>query len=256
MRRQLMATQAQQIKKRQQIEEFVNRFRAKASKARQAQSKLKQLNKIEVVSVKSLPIKARINIPEPVRTPKKLIELKGVQLGYDPDIAILKNVDLSIERGQHMAVVGFNGAGKSTLLKALAQRLPVQKGERLQTDGIDFSYFSQHVHEQLDEGFTVFEELQAKAHPDVTRQQILDTAGALLFAGDDIHKKISWLSGGERMRVALGQILLSKTSLMLLDEPTNHLDFHTVEALAEALKRYNGALIVVKFMINFNGSAG
>tara|TARA_B100000749_G_scaffold280899_1_gene281039 strand:- start:123514 stop:125340 length:1827 start_codon:yes stop_codon:yes gene_type:complete len=245
LREQMLATQSQQLKKKAHLESFINRFRAKASKAKQAQSKLKQLNKMEVVSVKSLPVQAKINIPEPEHSPKKLFELSDIHLGYESGIDILSNVDLIIEKGQHLAVVGYNGAGKSTLLKALAGQLKPSSGSLIKTEGIEFSYFSQHVHEQLDDEMTVFEELQGAAHPDVTRQQVLDTAGSLLFAGDDVQKKIKWLSGGERMRVALGQILLSKTAIMLLDEPTNHLDFHTVEALTHALKAYNGALLVV-----------
>jgi ATP-binding cassette subfamily F protein 3 len=142
-------------------------------------------------------------------------------------------------------VVGINGAGKSTLLKALASELKPLTGSVDFGDRVQVSYFAQHVAERLSPEDTVLEAMGAGAHPDVKRQEILDLAGSLLFSGDEVRKKVRVLSGGEKSRVALGQILLKRSSCLLLDEPTNHLDFHTVEALTQAIAHYSGAVVIV-----------
>ena len=144
-----------------------------------------------------------------------------------------------------MGVVGVNGAGKSTLLKALAGELKPVHGEVSLGLYVEVAYFAQHVAEKLDPDQTVLQAMGAHAHPDTKRQDILDLAGSLLFGGDDTAKKIRVLSGGEKSRVALGQILLRRASCLLLDEPTNHLDFHTVEALTQALSTYEGSVVIV-----------
>ena len=150
-----------------------------------------------------------------------------------------------LNRGDHLGIVGFNGAGKSTLLKTLAQNLKLIEGSLEYGHMVTSSLFSQHSAEQLNLESTVFESMAELAHPQVTQQEVLNMAGSLLFSGDAIQKKIKVLSGGEKSRVALGQILLQKSPLLLLDEPTNHLDFDTVEALTEALKNYEGSLVTV-----------
>jgi len=238
--------------KRKHMQDFVDRFRAKATKAKQAQSRLKQLEKMDVIELKDLPVRARIRIPAPIHTGRESLALINADLGYG-DKKILHNVTLRMERGSHLGVVGFNGAGKSTLLKSLAGVVPLLEGERQLGYQVSLSYFSQHSADQLEMKDTVLDSLQKAAHRDLDRQDILNMAGSLLFSGDDIHKPVRVLSGGEKSRVALGQILLRKSPLLLLDEPTNHLDFDTVEALTEALRDYAGGVIVVSHDRSFIG---
>jgi len=230
--------------KRKHLQEFVDRFRAKATKARQAQSRMKQLSKMETIEIKALPVRSRIHLPVPTNTGKEVVTLSAANLGYGDNV-ILKGANLIIERGSRLGVVGFNGAGKSTLLKSIAGRIDLLSGERKLGYQVELSYFAQHLTEDLFPEDSVLDALQRKAYIDTTKQEVLNIAGSLLFAGDDIHKKIKVLSGGEKTRVALGQILLQKKPLLLMDEPTNHLDFDTVNALAEALAEFQGTLITV-----------
>ena len=230
--------------KRKNIQDFIDRFRAKATKARQAQSRMKQLAKMESIEIKELPVRSRIQLPAPVSTGKEVLTLTKAKLGYK-DRVVLNDANLIIEKGNRLGVVGFNGAGKSTLLKSLAGRLDLIQGELKLGYRVELSYFAQHLTEDLILEDTVLDALQRKAYLETTKQEILNIAGSLLFSGDDLNKKIKVLSGGEKTRVALGQILLQKKPLLLMDEPTNHLDFDTVYALAEALTHFEGTLIVV-----------
>ena len=230
--------------KRKHLQDFVDRFRAKATKAKQAQSRMKQIDKMQTIEIKALPVRSRIKLPEPIQTGKEVLSLSKACLGYDNNI-ILKNIDLVFERGSRLGIVGYNGAGKSTLLKSIAGRLPMISGEKKFGYNVEMSYFAQHLTEDLLLEDSVIDSLYRKAYKDTTAQEVLSIAGSLLFSGDDIHKKIKVLSGGEKTRVALGQILLQKKPLLLMDEPTNHLDFDTVQALAEALTQFKGTLFVV-----------
>lgn len=230
--------------KKKSVMEFVTRFGAKATKAKQAQSRLRSLEKMEKIEIKDLPLRASIQIPEPIKTGKEILSLTSAECGY-PGKSILHNVALRLERGKHLGIVGLNGAGKSTLLKSLGEQIPLLQGELKFGLNVSLAYFSQHIPEQLDPESTVLQALNQGAHPSVLQQEVLNIAGSLLFAGEAVQKKIKVLSGGEKSRVALGQILLKKAPLLLLDEPTNHLDFDTVEALTEALARYEGSIITV-----------
>lgn len=252
LREVLQAQVAHQEAKRKRIEDFVARFGAKATKAKQAQSRLKALDKMERIEIRDLPVRAKIRIPEPIHTGKESLRLENADLGYGTNI-ILRGVNLRLERGAHLGVVGFNGVGKSTLLKSLGGRIPLLSGTRELGHQVSLSYFAQHVAEELRPGATVLECLVEAAHPDIKQQEILNLAGSLLFGGDDVHKSVSVLSGGEKSRVALGQILLKRSPLLLLDEPTNHLDFDTVEAMTEALRDYAGTVIVVSHDRGFIG---
>jgi ATP-binding cassette subfamily F protein 3 len=244
LRTQLEARALSQEEKKRDILDFVARFGAKATKARQAQSRLKMIDKMETIEIKALPNSAKINIPPPRHCGKTVLTLQDLTLGYG-DKPILKNVSMTLERGDHLAVVGVNGAGKSTLLKTLSGTLKPLNGETKLGYEVSLGYYAQHVAEALSPNDTVLHAMAAKMHPDVTSQQILNLAGSLLFSGDDVHKKVSVLSGGEKSRVALGQILLQRAPFLVLDEPTNHLDFQTVEALTEALASYEGTVVVV-----------
>lgn len=248
----LRAQATNQELKRKHMQDFVDRFRAKATKAKQAQSRMKQLDKMERIEMKDLPVRARIRIPSPIHTGRDTLKLEHANLGYGKKL-VLSDVNLRMERGDHLGVVGFNGAGKSTLLKTLAGLLPLLGGKRELGYQVSLSYFSQHTADQLDLGDTVLDCLQKAANRDLDRQDILNMAGSLLFQGDDVNKRVKVLSGGEKSRVALGQILLKRSPLLLLDEPTNHLDFDTVEAMTEALHRYEGSVVVVSHDRGFIG---
>lgn len=238
--------------KRNAVLDFASRFGAKATKARQVQSRLKALEKMEVIEVKALPTQARIRLPDPLRTGKTTVQLQNVELGYG-EKTVLRHLQLELGRGDHLGVVGVNGAGKSTLLKALAGELSPLRGQVMFGQGVEVAYFAQHVAEKLHPEDTVLEAMGQYAHTDVSRQELLDLAGCLLFGGDDVQKKVRVLSGGEKSRVALGQILMKRASLLLLDEPTNHLDFHTVEALTQALASYPGSVVIVSHDRGFVG---
>lgn len=244
MRTQLAAQAQTQALKKKAIMDFVSRFGASATKARQAQSKLKSMQKMEVIELKAVPIKAAIQIPTPKHVGKIVMTLKDADFGY-PEKKVLKNVNLEIRRGDHVAVVGLNGAGKSTLLKGLAGMLPPTAGTRELGYQVELAIFNQHVVEFLNPEHSVYESLEEVTDTSITPQEIRAMAGSLLFSSDQILKKVKVLSGGEKSRVALGRILLQKVPFLLLDEPTNHLDFQTVEALTQALKRYPGTIIVV-----------
>lgn len=255
LRTQLEARAFTLEQKKKHILDFVARFGAKASKASQAQSKLKTVEKMEKIEVRPVPITARIRIPPPHRTGKLVMTLKGVNLGYD-DRTILSGVDLQLAAGDHLAVVGLNGAGKSTLLKALAGKLKPKAGSIELGFEVTIAYFAQHVAEELDPEENVLEALLRKAHNSVLPQQVKDLAGSLLFSGDDIYKEVKVLSGGERSRVALGQVLLQKASCLILDEPTNHLDFQTVEAMTQALQAFSGSIVIVSHDRGFTRRIG
>ena len=252
--REIIEAQAANLEaKRKHIQNFIDRFGAKATKAKQAQSRMKQLEKMETIEVKELPVRAAIQLPPPTHTGKQILEIKNAQLGYDQNI-ILKDVSLNLLRGDHVGIVGPNGAGKSTLLKSLSGQIPLITGEIQYGYQVSLSIFNQHSAEQLVATDTVLEALGRAQHFETTKEELLSVAGALLFSGDALQKKISVLSGGEKARVALGQMLLRKSPLLLLDEPTNHLDFDTVNALTKALNQFDGTLVVVSHDRSFIGS--
>lgn len=244
LRVQLQARAENQADKRKAILDFVNRFGAKATKAKQAQSKLKNLEKMETIEFKPISVTAVIQIPKPPHVGRSVLRLEKAAFGYQ-DRTVLNQVTLDIQRGDHVAVVGLNGAGKTTLLKGLAGALAPLKGSRELGYQADIAIFNQHVVEVLDPAHTVYQSLEDAASSQVTPQEIRNMAGSLLFSSEHIGKKISVLSGGEKSRVALGRILLKKVPCLLLDEPTNHLDFQTVEALTQALNRFEGTIVVV-----------
>lgn len=252
LRAQLEARALSAEAKRREVLDFVARFGAKASKARQAQSRLKSLDRMEKVEVKALPVAAKIRIPAPKRVGKLVLEVEAGEAGF-PERSVLRNLNLQIEGGDRVGVVGLNGAGKTTLLRSLAGDLPLRSGKIERGYEIDLAYYGQHVTERLNPAHTVFDALLSVTDHETTPQDVLDMAGSLLFPGDDVRKKVSVLSGGEKSRVALGQVLLRKASCLLLDEPTNHLDFHTVEALTQALQGYPGTVIVVSHDRSFVG---
>lgn len=230
--------------KEKAIQDFIDRFRAKASKASQAQSRVKLLEKMEKIEIAGPPPKVKIRIPQVQAKKSIALELRDLQIGY-PEKTIASGIQLQIDRGERLAVLGDNGQGKTTLLKTLAGEIQSQHGELKWGAGIRTGYYAQHVYTSLDSSDTVEQALEKAAAPGTKKQEILDMAGAFLFQGDDAKKIISVLSGGERARLSLAGILLSGCDVLLLDEPTNHLDFDTVEALGRALQSFAGTVIFV-----------
>ena len=228
---------------RKQLESFVERFRAKASKAAQAQSKIKQLNRLQPIDLGRALANVRIRIPEVPRRKGQSVRLEQVAIGY-PDRVVATGIDVLVRRSARVAVVGANGQGKSTLLRTLAGSLQPLSGNVHWTDPKP-GFYAQHVFGSLPESKTVVEYLMTQAGGTTPRQDVLDLAGAFLFRGNDVEKRISVLSGGERARVSLAALLLGRHSTLLLDEPTNHLDFETVEALGVALRNYAGTVLFV-----------
>ncbi|MCM0605199.1 MAG: ATP-binding cassette domain-containing protein [Xanthomonadaceae bacterium] len=255
LRTQLEARAMSIADKRKQVLDFVARFGAKASKASQAQSRLKSLDRMETIEIKPLAVGARIPIPPPIRTGKLITGLESVTMGY-PTKTVVENVNFQIMSVDHVAVVGLNGAGKTTFLKTLAGELETLSGKVTHGYQVTFGYYAQHVAERLNPSHTVAQAMASIAHPSVLPLDVLNLAGALLFSGDSVKKPVSILSGGEKARVALGQILLQKASCLILDEPTNHLDFQTVEALTQSLKEYPGTVIVVSHDRSFISRIG
>ncbi|WP_418744434.1 ABC-F family ATP-binding cassette domain-containing protein [Duodenibacillus massiliensis] len=222
---------------------FIERFRYKATKARQAQSRIKMLDKLQAVE----PVRARrewrFEFPVPERTPEHLIDIEHLTLGYGEHV-VLKDVTLTIRSGDRVGVLGVNGAGKSTLIKAIAGTLEPMSGTLRRGQGLVIGYFAQHQLEQLDLESTPLEDFKHKA-PTVREQELRDWLGRFRFSGDFADTKIRTFSGGEKARLALALIAWDKPNLLVLDEPTNHLDMATREALTMALSQFEGALLLV-----------
>src|SRR6476620_5771383 len=229
---------------------FADRFRAKASKASQAQSKLKQIDrmkKIEAPVARGKTIK--FHFPQPVRSGLRVITLKDVDHAYG-DLVVYRGMQYLAERGQRTVLVGPNGAGKSTLLKLLAGVLPVQNGARELGHNVRTGYFSQNRIDVLNASNTVLDSARDMPNP-VSEQTARTVLGSFLFRGDDVFKTVSVLSGGEKSRLALVSLLLDPPNLLLMDEPTTHLDVGSIDALIGALKQYHGTLIFISHDVHF-----
>ena len=243
--RRLEIEQLEAAFKRQQAEidrteQFIERFRYKATKAKQVQSRIKALDKIEPVVVPSHLKTLHFTFPEPPHSPNDMVVIENMTKCYGPQ-TIFRNFSMVVNKGQRLAVTGHNGIGKSTLLRIIAGQDPDFEGVARLGTGVKVGYYAQDTADSLDMSGTVFSQVSAYG----TEGAIRNALGSFLFSGDDIQKKASVLSGGERSRLALLKILLQPASLLILDEPTNHLDINSKDMLLRALQNYKGTIIFV-----------
>ncbi len=222
---------------------FIERFRYKAKKAGQVQSRIKQLEKIEKIVVPRATRKIHFSFPAPVRVGEEVISLKHISKAYGTTI-VYRDLDLVINRGDRAALVGPNGAGKTTLLRIMAGVLPFEKGERKLGYNASTAYYAQYVLELLDPDNNALDELR-KVTAEDSEQSLRGILGAFLFTGDDVYKKVSVLSGGEKSRLTIAKMLMQPANFLLMDEPTNHLDIPSREMLTDALEAYQGTFCFI-----------
>jgi ATP-binding cassette subfamily F protein 3 len=243
-----LAQQDAQYQKQQKevahLTSFVDRFRAKASKAKQAQSRLKRLQKLPDLAPAHVDSQFTFSFEQPDTLPYPLLALTESQCGYSNDAIILENVGMTLVPGSRIGLLGRNGAGKSTLIKSLAGDLTLLKGERYCAQDLKVGYFSQHQLEQLHMPSSAIEHI-TRAKPDITELQARSFLGRFGFSGDQALDKVATMSGGEKARLVLALIVLEKPQLLLLDEPTNHLDLEMRQALVLALQDFDGAIILI-----------
>jgi ATP-binding cassette subfamily F protein 3 len=230
------------LAKRKHLEEFIAKNKARASTATRARSKSKQLEGLELIDIAADEPTARIRAPQVEPRQGPAVRCRELAIGY-PERRVASDITLEIDHGSRAAIVGDNGQGKTTFLRSLVDSLPALSGEVRWGYGCQIGIYAQHVYTSLPERQTVLEYLAETAARGTKDQEILDMAGALLFRGDHVKKRIAVLSGGERARLCLAGLLLSQYNVLVLDEPGNHLDVDTVEALAEALLEYQGTVI-------------
>jgi ATP-binding cassette subfamily F protein 3 len=233
------------MRQQKHLQKFVDRFAAKASKASQAKSKLKQIQRLKTIDIGHALSSVRIQIPKIEKKKGIALEIKDLFIGYGESKIVAGGINLSIDRGEHIAIVGDNGQGKTTFLKTLAGELSPLSGSFRWMSDIKIAYYAQHVPGTLNPKDQVFNYLTRCAAPDVSLEEVYKMASNFLFKDSEAKKKIGMLSGGERARLYLAGLLLKKTQVLLLDETSNHLDFETVEALAYALKKCNNTILFI-----------
>lgn len=247
--KQLLSIQKQQEKKIKELEKFIERFRYKATKAKQVQSRIKQLEKIEVVEIIEDEKIIELHFPEPSMSGIIPVELIKVSHSYN-DVNVLSDINLSIERGDKIAVVGPNGAGKTTLTKIISSKISPTEGKIIYGNNTLISYYEQEVADSINPDYDLIDALE-EINPEIPIGRLRTILGSFLFSGDDVFKKIKVLSGGEKSRIALARLLLTKANFIILDEPTNHLDFNSKQILQKALMEFPGTMMIVSHDIDF-----
>jgi len=233
-----------------EIQRFIDRFRAKASKATQAQDRIKQLARMKRIEAPERDeATVHFKFPQPVRSGQRVARLTDVKQAYGTHV-VYENLNLEVERGQRTVLVGPNGAGKSTLLKILGEIVPIDAGTYEHGHNTSIGYFAQHRTEMMNLRHTVLQEAMDIEKP-VPEQAARTILGSFLFRGEDVFKPVSVLSGGEKSRLALVKLLLNPPNFLLLDEPTTHLDMPSIDALIGALKQYEGTLLFVSHDVHF-----
>ena len=240
---QLQAAYRNQRERIEQLEAFINRFRYTATKAKQVQSRIKELERMERVHIPPEERTIHFKFPQPKPSGRMVAEFIGVEKSYG-EKRVLREVNFLIERGDRIALVGVNGAGKSTLIRLLAGLEPVTGGERRLGHNVEADYFAQDQYKQLDPEQRVFDDLE-KLAPRATQTELRSLLGSFLFSEGDVFKRIGVLSGGERNRYALARMLMYPSNFLLLDEPTNHLDLRAKDVLLEALEKFAGTVVFV-----------
>lgn len=246
-----LAAKQNQDRKKEQIERFVERFRAKNTKASQVKSRLKALDKMDDIHVSTHRNNATIKIPPAPHSGAEIIRLENAGISYSDGDFKLSGIDLSIERGQKIAFVGYNGTGKTTLLKILADALPLNSGKRVLGHKVIIGYQAQEFSDILPPEQTLYDIVQGVMPVNSDSKQVRNVLGSFGFSGDDIDKPCKVLSGGEKIRLAFARIFINPPNFLILDEPTTHLDLHTRESLRKALKKYQGTVCVVSHDIEF-----
>ncbi len=247
----LEATRKNQDKKKEQLERFVTRFKAKANKASQARSRQKQLDKMEEVTIQDFRMRpSKITITEPPRCGHELIRLENVAKSYDGERFIYRNLNISIENGEKLAFIGWNGVGKTTLLRMINGTLDVTDGSRKVGSNVTIGYHSQDYVETMASDLTVWETVRSRAGT-MGDNQVRSILGSFRFSGDSINKTVSVLSGGEKVRLSFCRMLVNPPNLLILDEPTAHLDIGTRQSLEDALKNFKGAICLVSHDVDF-----
>jgi len=242
-REQLEAAYHNQRERIEQLEVFINRFRYQATKAKQVQSRIKELEKIERIEIPPEEKTIHFSFPQPKPSGRIVAEFKDVAKSYGPK-EVFRGVNFMIERGDRIALVGVNGAGKSTLIKLLASTEPLSAGEYKLGHNVDTDYFAQDQYKELDADARILDDI-TELSPRSTQTELRSLLGCFLFQADDVFKRIGVLSGGERGRYALLRLLLHPANFLLLDEPTNHLDMRAKDILLEALAAYTGTVVLV-----------
>lgn len=248
---QRLAAFKNQDRERVRLQRFIDRFRSKNTKAAQVQSKMKMLEKMDEITLPAAVISpGKMRLKGPVRAGQEIVRLEGGGHTYDGETWVLKGVDLNVQRGEKVALVGLNGMGKTTLLRILAGKIQASEGKLVIGHKVHIGYQSQEFAETMDPDKSVYETIRLVGSG-ATEQQVRTLLGGFGFSGESVDKKVTVLSGGEKVRLAFARLLVDPPNFLILDEPTTHLDVTAREALEVALREFEGTICIVSHDIEF-----